>query len=123
MMESAGVIPCADPGNEAFYDEMVARLRKEGAGGAPVNVRDEDVKKVVTKAREVFMSQPPLLELNAPINICGDIHGYVRHAASVPGLTPHPPSVSRGSKGVVVPPLPTVGRYPRLAYATLRSLL
>ncbi|KAF0988579.1 hypothetical protein HZS_2365 [Henneguya salminicola] len=27
------------------------------------------------KSREIFLSQPILLELEAPINICGDVHG------------------------------------------------
>jgi serine/threonine-protein phosphatase PP1 catalytic subunit len=27
------------------------------------------------ESRRVFMAQPPLLELDAPVNICGDIHG------------------------------------------------
>lgn len=75
MEPAGGVIPCADPGNEPFYDGLIEKLRKEGAQGAPVALEVEHVKRVVTKAREVFMSQPPLLELNAPINICGDIHG------------------------------------------------
>ena len=35
----------------------------------------EEIKRVLAKSREVFMQQPPLLELVAPINICGDIHG------------------------------------------------
>ena len=27
------------------------------------------------KAREIFISQPILLELEAPLKVCGDIHG------------------------------------------------
>ena len=34
-----------------------------------------EVRGLLTKAREVFLSQPALLELEAPIKICGDIHG------------------------------------------------
>ena len=76
-MEEAGIVPCADPENEAFYDRLIDRLKTEGASGAPVAMEQDEIKRVLTKAREVFMQQPPLLELNAPINICGDIHGQV----------------------------------------------
>ena len=55
----------ADAGNEAFYDSMVEKLRKEGATGAPVALDQDDIKTVVTKAREVFMSQPPLYDAAA----------------------------------------------------------
>lgn len=38
-------------------------------------MNEEDVKYLCTKARELFISQPNLLELEAPIKICGDVHG------------------------------------------------
>ncbi|GKT27446.1 Serine/threonine-protein phosphatase PP1-beta catalytic subunit [Aduncisulcus paluster] len=39
------------------------------------NISEENVRALVLKAREVFIQQPILLELDAPIKICGDIHG------------------------------------------------
>lgn len=36
---------------------------------------ENEIKYLCINARDVFMSQPILLELEAPIKICGDIHG------------------------------------------------
>ncbi|OMJ94956.1 hypothetical protein SteCoe_1818 [Stentor coeruleus] len=43
--------------------------------GKQVNLTEQEVRGLCLKAREVFMSQPILLELEAPLKICGDIHG------------------------------------------------
>lgn len=43
--------------------------------GTMVNLPQEDIIALLSKAREVFMQQPMLLEVCAPINICGDTHG------------------------------------------------
>ena len=39
--------------------------------GKQVNLTEQEVTGLCTKAREIFMSQPMLLELEAPIKICG----------------------------------------------------
>lgn len=36
---------------------------------------ENEIKGLCIKARDIFLSQPNLLELEAPIKICGDIHG------------------------------------------------
>ena len=43
--------------------------------GKLVNLNENDVRGLCLKAREVFISQPILLELEAPLKVCGDIHG------------------------------------------------
>jgi serine/threonine-protein phosphatase PP1 catalytic subunit len=43
--------------------------------GKQVNLTEQEVRGLCIKAREVFMSQPILLELEAPLKICGDVHG------------------------------------------------
>lgn len=43
--------------------------------GKNVSLSEDDIKHLCTKSRELFISQPNLLELEAPIKICGDVHG------------------------------------------------
>lgn len=43
--------------------------------GKQVNLSENEIKGLCVKAREIFISQPMLLELEAPLKICGDIHG------------------------------------------------
>ena len=39
--------------------------------GKNVQLSEDDIKHLCTKSRELFISQPNLLELEAPIKICG----------------------------------------------------
>jgi len=43
--------------------------------GKQVNLTEQEIRYLCTKSREIFSSQPILLELVAPIKIVGDIHG------------------------------------------------
>jgi serine/threonine-protein phosphatase PP1 catalytic subunit len=43
--------------------------------GKQVNLSENEIKGLCIKARDIFMNQPMLLELEAPLKICGDIHG------------------------------------------------
>jgi serine/threonine-protein phosphatase PP1 catalytic subunit len=43
-----------------------------------VQVAEGEIRSLCAAAKDVFMRQPNLLELDAPINICGDVHGQYR---------------------------------------------
>ena len=62
--------------NDEKVDGMIAKLL-EVRGKKPgknVQLSEEDIKHLCHKSREVFISQPNLLELEAPIKICGKCH-------------------------------------------------
>lgn len=64
-------------------DSMIARLLQVHAhvplqGGKSNRLREDEVRALVASAREVLLRQPVLLELEAPLKICGDIHGQVK---------------------------------------------
>mmetsp|Transcript_40950 Transcript_40950/g.81459 ORF Transcript_40950/g.81459 Transcript_40950/m.81459 type:complete len:306 (-) Transcript_40950:295-1212(-) len=48
---------------------------KSSPPGTEVNLSEDLIVKIVRAAREIFINQPMLLEVRAPINICGDTHG------------------------------------------------
>ncbi|KAI3372246.1 hypothetical protein L3Q82_022760, partial [Scortum barcoo] len=43
--------------------------------GKNVQLQENEIRGLCLKSREIFLSQPILLELEAPLKICGDIHG------------------------------------------------
>jgi len=42
--------------------------------GKQVNLSENEIKGHITKSRDIFINQPMLLELEAPIKICGNFH-------------------------------------------------
>ncbi|KAM7278796.1 hypothetical protein ACFE04_005930 [Oxalis oulophora] len=60
----------------AVLDSVINRLLEvRGKPGKQVQLSEEEIKKLCFASRDVFLRQPNLLELEAPIKICGDIHG------------------------------------------------
>jgi len=58
-------------------DSIITRLLEVRGSrpGKQVQLQEAEIRGLCMKAREIFISQPILLELEAPIKICGDIHG------------------------------------------------
>ena len=63
--------------DKAEVDRAIAQLLsvKDSPPGTEVNLPEDLIIKIVRAARDIFMQQPILLEISAPINICGDTHG------------------------------------------------
>ena len=60
-----------------IVDESLQKLLacRKAPPGTEVNLPEEHIIKIARAARDVFMSQSMLLEIAAPLNICGDTHG------------------------------------------------
>ena len=64
-------------GENLNIDSIIQRL-VEVHGSRPgknVQLTEGEIRALCLKSREIFQSQPILLELEAPVKICGDIHG------------------------------------------------
>ncbi|KAG5180859.1 hypothetical protein JKP88DRAFT_187164 [Tribonema minus] len=71
----AGAAPAA--GDRDSVDDIIDKLQsvRSARPGRQVQLLESEIKMLCMRARDIFMSQPILLELEAPIKICGDIHG------------------------------------------------
>ncbi len=58
---------------EAKLNDIIDRLleARNGRPGKQVHLVEAEIKQLCMTAREIFMAQPNLLELEAPIKICG----------------------------------------------------
>lgn len=58
-------------------DDIIARMleKRNSPPGSKVELKLGEVKFLIEKSRELFISQPVLLDLEAPLKIVGDIHG------------------------------------------------
>ncbi|KAJ1720305.1 serine/threonine protein phosphatase Pzh1, partial [Coemansia erecta] len=72
------VIRHAEKPKQFSVDDMIFRLLDAGFSGRvtkAVCLRNSEIIAVCQAAREVFLAQPTLLQLAAPVKITGDIHG------------------------------------------------
>lgn len=61
-------------------DNMIQRLLEAGYSGKVTKnppLKNAEITSVCLAAREVFLSQPTLIELSPPVKIVGDVHGQV----------------------------------------------
>uniref|UniRef100_F1L6F5 Serine/threonine-protein phosphatase n=1 Tax=Ascaris suum TaxID=6253 RepID=F1L6F5_ASCSU len=58
-------------------DSLIVRFLNVGFTGGRLtkHVSEQELIKLNNRVRAVFMSQPPLVEIEPPVVICGDIHG------------------------------------------------
>ncbi|XP_025414030.1 serine/threonine-protein phosphatase PP1-beta catalytic subunit [Sipha flava] len=64
-------------GEPLNIDSIIARLLEVRGcrPGKTVQMSEAEVRGLCLKSREIFLQQPILLDLEAPLKICGDIHG------------------------------------------------
>ncbi|XP_030459964.1 serine/threonine-protein phosphatase PP1 [Syzygium oleosum] len=78
---------------KGVLDDILRRLL-EGKGGKQVQLSEAEIRQLCINARQIFLSQPNLLKLHAPIRICGDIHGQYHDLLRLFDYGGHPPSAS-----------------------------
>lgn len=79
---------------EINIDNIIERLKSFQPRQKVVNLTEEEIRYLCDKSREIFLSQPVLLELNAPVKVCGDIHGQFADLLKLFEYTGFPPEAS-----------------------------
>uniref|UniRef100_A0A0C9S911 Serine/threonine-protein phosphatase n=1 Tax=Wollemia nobilis TaxID=56998 RepID=A0A0C9S911_9CONI len=63
--------------DENLVDDIIRRLLevKDGKTVKQAQLSEGQIRQLCLTSKDIFMNQPNLLELEAPLKICGDIHG------------------------------------------------
>lgn len=77
-------------------DYLINRLLNVGevGGRLTVQVAEEEICQLCQKAKEVFMSQSSLIELEPPMVVCGDIHGQYQDLLRIYDKNGFPPETN-----------------------------
>ncbi|KAI9009831.1 Metallo-dependent phosphatase-like protein [Gaertneriomyces semiglobifer] len=77
-------------------DSMITKLleARKHKVSKTLCLKNSEVISICHHAREVFMSQPILLELNPPVNIVGDIHGQYQDLLRIFDVCGYPPDTN-----------------------------
>ncbi|KAK8931111.1 Serine/threonine-protein phosphatase PP1 [Platanthera zijinensis] len=76
-------------------DDLIQRLlesKKNRSSSKRASLADTEIRQLCLAAKEIFLRQPNLLELEAPINVCGDIHGQYSDLLRLFEYGGYPPS-------------------------------
>ncbi|KAJ5888241.1 Serine/threonine-protein phosphatase PP-Z [Penicillium taxi] len=76
-------------------DDMISRLLDAGYSAKvtkTVCLKNAEITAICSAARELFLSQPALLELSAPVKIVGDVHGQYTDLIRLFEMCGFPPS-------------------------------
>ncbi|XP_054281632.1 serine/threonine-protein phosphatase alpha-2 isoform-like [Macrosteles quadrilineatus] len=72
--------------------ERLLEVRINTRPGKNVQIAENEIRLLISKSREIFLAQPMLLDLDAPLKICGDIHGQYYDLLRLFGAGGFPPS-------------------------------
>lgn len=88
--------PCRGPLPLLDVDFMIEKLvaGRDQRRGTLVQLDEGQVRSLCEAARSILLSQPSLLELDAPINVMGDIHGQFYDLLDFFGLGGAPPTAN-----------------------------
>jgi len=78
-------------------DDMISRLLEVGYSGKAsksVCLKNNEITAICQAAREVFLSQPTLIELSPPVKIVGDVHGQYSDLIRLFEMCGFPPSAN-----------------------------
>lgn len=78
-------------------DSMISRLLEAGYTGKvtkTVTLKNAEITAICLAAREVFLSQPTLIELSPPVKIVGDVHGQYSDLIRMFEMCGFPPSAN-----------------------------
>ena len=71
------IIQDEDADKKFKLDELISKLllAKEYKPNTEIKLNEKEIKYVINKSYNIIVNQPVFIELDSPINICGDVHG------------------------------------------------